>query len=41
MGLQALEYRRMRADVIEVYKIINQYDWVNVDKFFTIQSWKM
>ena len=28
----------MRADVIEVYKIINQYDRVNVDKFFTIME---
>ena len=28
----------MRADVIEVYKIINQYDRLNVDKFFTIME---
>ena len=28
----------MRADVNEVYKIINQYDRVNVDRFFTIMA---
>ena len=35
LGLQSLEYRRLRADVIEVYKIINQIDKINIDKFFT------
>ena len=35
LGLPSLEYRRLRADVIEVYKIINQIDKINIDKFFT------
>ena len=36
LGLPTLEYRRLRADVIEVYKIINQIDRVSINKFFTI-----
>ena len=35
LGLPSLEYRRLRADVIEVYKIIHQIDKINIDKFFT------
>ena len=38
LGLPTLNYHRMTADVIEVYKIINQHDRVNVDKFFTIME---
>ena len=36
LGLPSLEYRRLRADVIEVYKIINQIDRVSINKFFII-----
>ena len=36
LGLPTLEYRRLRADVIQVYKILNQIDRVNRDKFFTM-----
>ena len=36
IGLPSLEYRRLRADVIEVYKIMNQIDRVSINKFFTI-----
>ena len=35
IGLPSLEYRRLRAEMIEVYKIINQIDKINIDKFFT------
>ena len=38
LWLPTLEYRRLRADVIEVYKIINQYDQININKFFTIMD---
>ena len=34
LGLPSLEYMRLRADVIEVYKIINQIDKINIGKFF-------
>ena len=35
LGLPSLEYRRERADVVEVYKIMNQIDNIDKDKFFT------
>ena len=38
LGLPTLEYRRLRADVIDVYKTINQYDRINVDKSFIIME---
>ena len=38
LGLPTLEYRRLRADVIQVYKILNQIDRVDIDKFFTLSE---
>ena len=38
LGLPTLEYRRLRADVIQVYKILNQVDRVDIDKFFTMSE---
>ena len=38
LGLPSLEYQRIRADVIEVYKILNQLDRVSINKFFTIMD---
>ena len=38
LGIQSLEYRRLRADVIEVYRIVNQIDRIPIDKFFTIND---
>ena len=36
LGLPSLEYRRLRADVIiDLFKIINKIDVINIDKFFT------
>ena len=35
LGLPSLEYRKLRADAIEVFKIINRIDVVNINKFFT------
>ena len=40
LGLPTLEYRRLRADVIQVYKILNQIDQVDIDKFFTMSDVK-
>ena len=36
LGLPSLEYRRERADMIQVYKILNDIDKVNKDKLFTM-----
>ena len=36
LGLPSLEYRRLRADMIEGYKILNNIDKVDINKFFTI-----
>ena len=38
LGLPSLEYRRLRSDVIEVYKILNQLDIVSINKFFTVMD---
>ena len=35
LGLPTLEYRRARADMKQVYKIINQIDKVDISKLFT------
>ena len=35
LGLPSLEYRRERADMIQVYKILNDIDIVEKDKLFT------
>ena len=38
LGLSTLEYRRLKADVIQVYKILNQIDRVDIDKFFNMSE---
>ena len=35
LGSPSLEYRRLRADVIEVFKIINRIHIVNIKKVYT------
>ena len=35
LGLPSLDHRRLRADAIEVFKIINKIDIVDIDKCFT------
>ena len=35
LGLPTLEYRRERADMVEVYKIMNDIDLANMDKLFS------
>ena len=35
LGLPTLEYRRKRADLIQVYKILNDIDIVDKEKLFT------
>ena len=39
LGLPSLEYRRERADVIEVFKILNKIDEIDKDKFFTVSTY--
>lgn len=39
LGLPSLEYRQLKADVIEVFKIINSIDTVNIEKFFTFAQY--
>ncbi|MCG8032216.1 MAG: hypothetical protein JAZ03_08575 [Candidatus Thiodiazotropha taylori] len=36
LGLPTLEYRRERADLIQVYKILNNIDILDKDKLFTV-----
>ncbi|MEW8547929.1 MAG: reverse transcriptase family protein, partial [Candidatus Thiodiazotropha sp.] len=38
LGLPTLEYRRLRADMVQVYKILNGIDKIDVDKLFTMAS---
>ena len=38
LGLPSLEYRRLRSDIIEVYKILNQLDRLSINKFFTVMD---
>ena len=35
LGLPSLEYRRERADMIQVYKVLNDIDIVEKDELFT------
>jgi hypothetical protein len=39
LGLPSLEYRRERADLIQVYKIINNIDIIDKDKMFTLSNY--
>ena len=39
LGLPSLEYRRERADLIEVYKIMNNIDQVEKDTFFKFPNY--
>ena len=39
LGLPSLEYRRERADLIEVYKIMNNIDQVEKDTFFKFPTY--
>ena len=38
LGLPSLEYRRERADVIQVYKILLDIDKVDKNKLFTLSG---
>ena len=40
LGLPTLEYRRGRADVVEVYKILNKIDLVNKEKLFQMAAYR-
>ena len=39
LGLQSLEYRRKRVDLVEVFKIMNDIDDVGKEKFFTVSTY--
>ena len=39
LGLPSLEYRRERADVIQVYKILHDIDKVDKNKLFTLSGY--
>ena len=38
LGLETLEYRRLRADVIQVYRIFQGIDKVNIEDFFQLDN---
>ncbi|MCU7801386.1 MAG: reverse transcriptase family protein, partial [gamma proteobacterium symbiont of Lucinoma myriamae] len=38
LGIPSLQYRRIRADMVEVYRIINGIDYCDKDKLFTLQQ---
>ena len=40
LGLPTLEYRRERADVVEVFKILNNIDLANKDKLFQMAIYR-
>ena len=40
LGLPTLEYRRERADLIQVYKILHDIDSVDKDKLFTTAQYR-
>ena len=40
LGLPTLEYRRERADLIQVYKILNSTDLLEKDKFFKTAQYR-
>ena len=40
LGHPTLEYRRERADVVEVYKILNNTDLVNKEKLFQMATYR-
>ena len=40
LGLTTLETRRVRADMLEVFKILKEYEGINGDCFFRIQLTK-
>ena len=39
LGLPTLEYRRQRADMYQVYKILNDIDKVDKDKLFSMATY--
>ena len=40
LGLPSLEYRRDRADLIQVYKIMHGIDKIDQDKMFTLSKYR-
>ena len=40
LGLPSLEYRRDRADLIQVYKIMHGIDKIDKDKMFTLSRYR-
>ena len=40
LGLPTLEYRRERAEVVEVHKLLNNTDLVNKEKLFQVATYQ-
>ena len=40
LGLTSLEYRRGRADLVEVFTIMNGINYVDKDKFFKVSNYE-
>ena len=38
LGLPSLQYRRLRADMLQVYKIIHGFDRVTIETFFELSG---
>ena len=38
LGLPTLQYRRKRNDLVQVYKIVNKIDKLNINSFFNIRK---
>ena len=38
LNLTTLHYRRKRADMLQVYRIVNQIDNINLETFFTLNT---
>ena len=38
LGLPTLQFRRDRADMLQVFKILNRYEYIDSSRFFTLSS---
>ena len=38
IGIKILQFRRLRTDMIQVYKILNRYEDIDTECFLTVDS---